>query len=159
MRGKLGLSPVVATTLLVGIVIILGVIIFFWARTVLPELIQKDGVNIEQFCDNVEFEASAVMSSGDVRINLVNRGTAPIFSLAIRKVGGGGSENIGLAEFEGDTLGISPGQTAVAVLEGASGISNGDTIFIAPVLLGETDVEKRPHVCDDEFGSEVVVGG
>jgi len=161
MKEKRGLSPVVATTLLVGVVIILGVIIFFWARTVLPEIIYKESVNIKQFCDDTDFSVDAEMSGTSVNLTIINRGTVPIFGFSIREVGVGGTDDLGFAKFEDDSYGISPGQTARATLDPGSGssIEDGDTLFIAPILLGETDTEKRPHPCDDEYGDEVVVGG
>jgi flagellin-like protein len=54
---KKGVSPVIATVLLVSIVIILGVIIFLWARGFVEESAQKGGRAVDMSCDDVNFEA------------------------------------------------------------------------------------------------------
>lgn len=69
---KRGISPLVATILLVGFVIALIVIIILWSRAYMEELIQKRGAiaEIEAKCPNVGFTVLDASKSGDY-INLV----------------------------------------------------------------------------------------
>ena len=53
-----GLSPIIATVLLISLVLVLASIIFLWARAFLPEQIQKFESPIEDACKNVVFDAS-----------------------------------------------------------------------------------------------------
>lgn len=55
---KKGVSPVIATVLLIGIVIALSLIVFIWMSTFIGETITKfDGENVELVCDKVEIDA------------------------------------------------------------------------------------------------------
>ena len=71
-RAKKGVSPVVATTLLIAIVIILAVIIFLWARGFLSERVQKFDRAIDLACEDVNFEAAVAGSSGAYELDVVN---------------------------------------------------------------------------------------
>ena len=58
-KNKMGLSPVVATVLLIAMVIIIGIIIFLWFRGFTHESITKFGVrNVELVCGDVNFQAT-----------------------------------------------------------------------------------------------------
>ena len=56
-RKKRGISPVIATTLLIALVIIIFVIVFMWFRSTLKPAILKFGENIELACEKVSFSA------------------------------------------------------------------------------------------------------
>ena len=57
--NKKGVSPVIATVLLIGIVIALGLVVFFWFRSFTQEAVTKfGGENIQLVCNNVQFEGS-----------------------------------------------------------------------------------------------------
>ncbi len=147
--GKRGLSPVIATTLLIVIGLVLVTIILLWARSWIGEKIQKDlgggSEAIENFCSDVEFVVE-VESSGDVSVN--NIGNVPIYGMEIRKRGGGSEENLGTVDFGN---GLPKGSSKSESLSGAS-INYGDEIIAVPVLLGETESYKKPYTCDESFG-------
>ncbi|MBU0907820.1 MAG: hypothetical protein KKD18_02145 [Nanoarchaeota archaeon] len=141
--AKRGLSPVVATALLVSITLILAVIIFFWAREFIGESINKAGSAIENSCELVDY---AVEARGG-QLFVTNMGTVPIYALEMRVSGLGEVKSIGKT---GAT--IANGQSANWTLPSQATI--GDVIITVPILLGETTTEQVAHVCDADYGRE-----
>jgi len=137
---KRGISPVVATTLLVSITLILAVIVFFWARSFIGETVEKNDRAIEMSCDNVEFLMEA--KNGNLTIN--NIGSVPIYTVEIRVRGRGEIKEIGRA------AGIKSGETKVFSLP--SEIRPGDRVIAVPILLGETRTRRVTHICDAKYG-------
>ena len=65
MGKKKGVSPTIATVLLVVIVIIIGIVVFQWFRGFIKEAIEKNGENVDLTCNDVSFKAdysSAILS-------------------------------------------------------------------------------------------------
>lgn len=147
---KRGLSPVIATMLLISLALILAVIIFFWARSFIGESISKQGSAIQNLCDDLSFETDADSSTGELRIE--NLGDVSIYGVEIRKQGLG--EVSAIATLNGVTT-ITAGQTQSFTLPG--GIVGGDRILVVPVLLGESSEGAKTHVCDEDYGFEIVV--
>ncbi len=152
---KRGLSPVVATMLLVSVTLILAVIIFFWARNFIGENIQKQGRAVELLCDDVNFKAEAYreVTGGDMKLFIENLGSVPINGVEIK-------EEVAVGEIKkvetipgGGTL--TAGQTSSFDL--SAQIGSGDKIIITPILLGETSTEKKSHICGEEYGVEITV--
>src|SRR3989344_9371783 len=82
-----GMSPVVATILLIVLVVILAAIIFLWLRRAfVPEIIEKDGKDIATIvCSEVEFRA--VYNNPYLEIS--NDGNVPIQNMKIKIVKSG----------------------------------------------------------------------
>lgn len=78
---KRGISPVVATVLLIAMVVVLGLIIFLWFRGFTQEAITKFDTNVELVCSDVSFDASY---SGDT-LSIVNTGNVPIYQMSLKK--------------------------------------------------------------------------
>ena len=75
---KKGISPVIATVLLVAMVIVIGLIIFTWAKGFQGEAVTKfGGENIEITCGKVSFAAD--YSGGTLFLS--NLGNVPIFGI------------------------------------------------------------------------------
>ncbi len=148
IRKKSGLSPVVATTLLVSVALVLAIIIFLWARSFVAEQVEKNGQAIETLCEDVSFVAEA----HDGRLWIENTGTIPIYSVEMRLKGEADIKEIGTVT--GGTIGA--GQTGSFPLPSAATV--GDTVIAIPILLGETETERVPKVCDEDYGIEAVVG-
>ena len=148
--SKRGLSPVIATVLLVALALVLATIIFLWARTFISELVEKDESRIENSCERVSFVAEAFFSDGD--IDITNTGNVPLFGARVleKKVIGGSV--ISTDKFEEI---IAAGETTSLKLNDDFAV--GDTMVLVPILLGETKTELKAHVCDDSFGVEVTV--
>ncbi|MBU0761090.1 MAG: hypothetical protein KJ600_04585 [Nanoarchaeota archaeon] len=148
VEKKRGLSPVIATVLLVSIALVLAVIIFLWARSFIAETVLKGGERVELMCEDVGFLAEAY---GE-QLLIENIATVPIYGVEIRVLGSGEIREV--APTTGGT--IEAGQTMSFDLP--VGISSGETIIAVPILLGETDEEQVPYICDIDYGVEAVVG-
>ena len=78
---KRGISPVIATVLLISMVIVIALIIFLWVREIGGETITKFGKeNVEVACGDVEF--SAEYSGGEISVS--NTGIVPIYNFKIK---------------------------------------------------------------------------
>ena len=86
--GGRGLSPVIASMMMILLVLVLASLIFLWARGFVTEQIEKFGKPIEQMCESVNFEVQKV--GGDLEV--VNRGDVDIRYLDVKMFKDGGSE-------------------------------------------------------------------
>ena len=156
---KKGLSPVVATVLLISIAVVLAVIIFMWARYFVGEKIEKEGRSIELLCDEVKFVAEAYGG----KLYVENSGSIPLYGMQIRKKGTFGTDVAGQVLFPSRSL--NAGETFAGASGSGDGnlpgmISNGDDITVVPMLLGEVAGKNSPtfHICDKDYGQEIRVG-
>ncbi len=150
MKQKKGLSPVVATVLLIAIVIVIGLIVFLWFRGISEEAITKfDGTNVKLVCEDVSFDAS--YTGGYVFIS--NTGNVPIFQIKAQRSSAGShsTEMVGL-DGNWSELGLNQGGTYSGELAQA------DTILLIPVLLGRTESGERTYTCDERHGVELYIG-
>ncbi|MBU0466079.1 MAG: hypothetical protein KJ718_03515 [Nanoarchaeota archaeon] len=147
---KRGLSPVIATTLLVSVALVLAVIIFMWARVFIPEVIEKGGQDVAMVCEDVRFLAEA--RDGTRELFIQNIANVPIYAIEMRILGQGEIVDVG-QPVGGGTIGT--GQTMNLTLP--SEATFGKTVVAIPILLGETESEMVPYVCDIDYGVEVVV--
>ncbi len=145
-KQKKGISPVIATVLLIAIVIVLALIIFLWARGFVSESVLKEGENIKYACDRVNLE---VEYDGET-LSVVNAGNIPVYQLEVKGVLDGEKENIDNDILtEGDfNAGIGIGQTA------SYGLGDYDSLEVHPVLLGEASSSKKSSVCENSFNAE-----
>jgi flagellin-like protein len=143
-----GLSPIIATVLLIAIALILAVIIFLWAKHFIAESVDKNGQSVELVCEHVSFLSEAY--GGQLIVE--NIGEIPIYAVEMRVVGNGEISEIGKTP-DGNTIGA--GQTANFSLDPE--INEGDKVLVIPILLGETSEELQPYVCDEDYGVEIEV--
>lgn len=149
-RGrKKGISPVIATVLLIAMVVVVALIVFIWFRGMIGESATKFGKNIELVCDDVKFEAS--YSSPD--INLVNIGNVPIFRVRLRIFKAGSHETVELDPSDDET-GLKQGGAFSGSISGTSGASK---ITVFPVLIGESSKGRKTYVCEGQYGEEIVL--
>ena len=148
---KRGVTPVIATVLLITIAIVLAFIIFIWARGFVSEKSEKFGEPVENSCANVEFSIDAVFD--DNKIYVTNEGNVPIYGLEIRKKSSGSIEKTN--GIFGETL--AKGESGDAIFNfGTEDIKNGDSIIVIPLILGASGQATKIHICDNEFGREIV---
>lgn len=138
VNGKRGLSPVIASILLIAIVVVLAVLIFMWARGFVTEKVMKFNEPIENLCDKVKMKAEAY--GGNVLIS--NEGSVPIYGLEITKKGIGSSASSGPIPFDSTVV---AGQTGKLDLPASFG--SGSSITVMPVLLGESGNLKKSYTC------------
>lgn len=165
--SKKGVSPVVATVLLIVIVIVLAAIIFIWARGFLTESATKGDRVVESSCEDINFEvqiaptASQCTGSNDWAIDINNIGNIPIYGIKVLKYdeSTGSIDNIALADqtFEGGT--VTVGRSSYVCIDGnAPGnvLNNGDKFRIIPKLLAEKENRKIAYTCPEKDGQTVV---
>ncbi len=129
---KRGLSPVIATVLLISIVIALALIVFLWAKGFIKEAVEKQGLPAEQACDEVELEASVAGGF----LYLTNRGNIPIFE--IEKI----EKTSGRTDKENIEVKLNVGQTKSAIT-----VTPGAEVEIIPIILGESESGVKKYVC------------
>ena len=148
---KRGISPVIATVLLISIALTLAVIIFIWAKSFVSEAITKNGQAIVLVCDDLEDTFDIEYSNG--QLNIINRGNVPLYGVEISKVSLGSRTLIGEGTFvqpvgAGESASIPLGET----------LSSGDKISVVPIILGEENEEvKRAFVCGENYAIESTV--
>lgn len=171
--GKRGVSPVIATVLLILIAVVLAAIILLWIRAFVGEKIQKDLGNnepqaIENFCDKIQFSADITADSGSVNVSIENKGDVPIYGVEVRKKGAFSVKKVGQAISEMGS-GVTSGDTANLCVQKigeqgcgtfTSDLATGDTVTLAPILLGTTQNggNFKSYTCDDKFGVDATVG-
>lgn len=148
IEGKRGLSPIIATVMLIIIVMILGAMIYIWARGFVTESVIKFNEPIQNSCANVKMVADAY--GGKIRIT--NQGTVAIYGLEVQKQGVGATYSSGVIPFDST---VTTGQNGETNLP--SGLAVNDAITIMPVLLGEGGTAKKSFSCTD-IGINVNVG-
>ncbi len=148
MENKRGLSPVIATVLLIAIVIVIGLIVFLWFRGITEEAITKfDNQNVKLVCEEVSLEAS--YSGGYIYI--ANTGNVPVYKIKA-KITSDGSYS---TEFLGDggswpETGLNQGGTYSGLLT-----TTGEEILLIPVLIGETSSGEKAYTCEERHAISV----
>lgn len=149
---KKGVSPVIATVLLIAMVVVTALIIFLWFRGMTQEAVTKfGGENVELVCGEVEFDAS--YSGGTLYIS--NTGNVPIFGMDIKISKAGSYETISLGKSDGwSSYGLNSGKTFSGSIAKAGGATS---LTLIPVLLGNAESGQKTYVCDARYGKEIVI--
>ena len=149
MKGmnKKGISPVVATILLISLTLIIAAIIFIWARTFVGEQAEKFGEPIENSCEVVDFTAEAIEGEG---VNIVNTGNVPLYGIEVIRTELGARRKIGDI-WIGSVLSGETGSFSV------TDISRNERLTVIPVILGEVDEKTKHLTCEDIYGEDIVV--
>ena len=147
MKNKKGVSPLIATVILVGIAIVIFGIVFFWLRNLVSEQVQKFDDPIETQCQKVIFSAKA---EGD-NIYLNNQGNLPIVGLnvKIKTAAGKTMSEPTMTSLDGV---ISAGETDVINASyGGFDFAHAQKRTIAPLIQGMTVNSKKPQrfLCSD----------
>jgi flagellin-like protein len=142
--NKRGLSPVVASALLILLVLVLASIIFLWARGFIGDQVEKFGEPIEDSCRGVSFEVARINNG----LEVLNKGDVDIRYLEIRMSKEGDSNvkrfdfSVDAQEFKSDIFSFSMSDDEVI---------DPDTIIVYPALVG--NVVGKPinsvYVCLD----------
>lgn len=127
---KKGISPVIATVMLIGIAIALFLIIFFWLKGFQKEVIMKQGTAIENLCPRIRFEVTKIGSSISIR----NEGEIPIQKFKI--IVDGNAKELNRSLLAGE---ISEMQ-----------IGSCKNIRIIPFLRGQTSKGFKDYACESQ---------
>ena len=158
--NRRGVSPVIATVLLIGIVIALGVIVFVWFRSFTQEAITKgfsgSQQNIALSCPEVHFDAS-YSPSGDLAIS--NSGNVPIYSFNVQIQGAAGSFTTqDMKNLANSWPKSGLGQGGVFTGNIANKVTGANKLTLIPILLGTvSDGTQKSFTCGDQYGQQVSV--
>jgi flagellin-like protein len=144
VSSKRGLSPVVASALMIALVIVLALIIFLWARGFVSEQIEKFGMPVEKHCESLKFNVERIGDALEIR----NDGDVDIFSFDIKLFKDGNSE-IDRFDFSVDA-GKSISRD-VTLMMGENDDVDPDKVIIYPALIGSLRGENlnKPYTCLD----------
>jgi flagellin-like protein len=167
--NKRGVTPVVATVLLIAIVVVLGVIIFFWAKNFLTESAQKGDRSVSISCGQVEFNAKVVADALQCpkpsstpqnpqfysAVDIDNIGNTPIYGVQILEYDQNDAnvniEPLSDQPFVGGT--ITKGKSSYACLDRV--VVNQDNFRIIPKLLAQQEDNKIVYTCPEMDGIAV----
>lgn len=154
-KDRKGISPVIATVLLIAMVVVIAVIVFLWFRGLTGEAITKfGGKNVKLVCKDVSFDASYL---GGI-LSLSNTGNVPIYGIKAKISDAGGYETIDLRDVEGlswPKIGLPQG----GVFSGNIGdeVSESADLVLIPVLRGKAEKGEKIYVCDEQYGKEIFI--
>jgi len=153
--SKRGLSPVIATTLLIAMVIVIGLIIFLWFRGMVGDYGEKFGKNIELACEDVVLGTSYDDGSGVLYIT--NDGNVPVFNMNVKISKPGSHETKDLSDLADGWPETGLGQGGV-FSEAITLSGNPNKITLIPVLIGTSDKgKKKKFICNERYGYEIAL--
>lgn len=156
-KRRKGLSPVIATVLLVTMVIVIALIVFLWIRGMTQEAITKFGnQNIQLVCGQVAFEASYTGGT----LYITNIGNVPIFGMNVKFVSEGShtTKDLRTASTEWPRIGLNQGGTFSDDKFGESFITDENEIVLIPVLIGDSASGRKTYVCDEnQYGYQITL--
>lgn len=137
IKNKRGISPVIATVLLIVVALILFLLIFMWLRGFQKEVITKQGTAIELMCGEINFDLYYDSS----QLQITNFGDIPIHRADIYIVSA--ESTLKVEEISS----ITQGTTATKLIS----CSSNEQIKVIPVLLGETKTgSQKEYVCENQ---------
>ena len=140
-KNKKGLSPVIASVLLVALVVGMGTITFQWFRGISGEDVTKFDQNIKLVCGDVDLDVSYTDSTNTLYIKNEDS-EIPIADFKIKVVDDDGS-------FETEDLGesLNPGESKSIDFSEGSGAKE---LVVIPVLNGVSDDGQTEYICDEK---------
>jgi len=136
--NKKGVSPIIATVILIAIGVVLAGIIFTWGNAFFVSLSPPAD------CGGVNFEAGIF----EGKLEVVNEGNIPLYGFEIRELGVG--ETI-VRENVGGVI-VNVGESVIIDLKEDIGAGK---ILIIPVVLAESVGGEVEVTCDNRFGVEI----
>ncbi len=146
IRSNKGLSPVIATVLLIMLVFVLFALIFLWMKGLISEQLEKNEQAIENICPSVNFQIDLVDENSYLEV--INRGSVNIYNLEIK-----------MSDYKGDSklydleeiLSVSIGETKKQEVAFDMNGAPPKKITVYPVLLGSIKggMTNKPYTCMD----------
>ncbi|MEI6731687.1 MAG: archaellin/type IV pilin N-terminal domain-containing protein [archaeon] len=144
--NKRGISPIIATVLLVSLALILALIVFIWASSFIGEKAQKNSEVVANSCPKISFAADAKISGSEVEVSVQNNGNVPLYGVQISKRGIGSITDVGVF-----TKTIANGETENIPI-GIMGIDVNDEVVIVPIILGKVGEATKSYTCEVDYG-------
>jgi flagellin-like protein len=151
MKRESGVSPIIATILLIGIVLAMASIIFLWMRGFVKEEGTKFGKNVVLVCDDINFKAS--YDSGQLAIT--NQGNVPIFRVKVKEYAKGGYTTKDITDLSSKWM--SAGLKQGEVFSDSVSFSGVTKLKVIPVLLGSTGKGEKVYTCADNYGYDISI--
>lgn len=146
MKNKKGVSPMVATVLLIAMVVVIAIILFLWFRNMVKEEVVKfKEENIEMTCKKIEFRIDYSSSTG--KFTATNDGSIPIYGLKINCYSSGSKKETSVSPEE-DPTGMGKGMNSGVTYTKDIG-SGCEKVVVYPVLIGNSKDGTRTHICRD----------
>ena len=156
LRKKRGISPVIATVLLVAMVVVIGLIIFLWFRGITEEAITKfGGRNIELVCEDIEFLSDYSTSTGTLSVS--NIGNVPIFEMKVRISKQGSHETLDMKDLPVSWPGIGLRQGGTFSGNLLTEFTEANQVLLIPVLMGTSAEGDQTYVCEDRYGQDLII--
>jgi flagellin-like protein len=158
-KTRKGVSPVVATSLLIAMVIVIALILYLWFKGISGEACTKfEGRNVELVCADVQFFAD--YNPGTNELYISNSGNVPIFGMKVKIERDGSSEIKDINDISSNwpALGLNQGGTYTS--EDLSGeFSDVLSIILTPALMGTCgDEGEKVYACnEDKYGYEISI--
>jgi flagellin-like protein len=148
MKEKKAVSPMVSTSILIVIVVILAIAILLWSQGFIKEAITKNiggsEKRADEFCSEVKMNGFV---NDDGTFGFENTGNVPIHSFNVKVEKESKSR---IVEFQDP---VSPGFSIIILSSDIGGFySDFDSVKIIPILLGKTDSGTKPNPCNDRDG-------
>jgi flagellin-like protein len=148
---KRGLSPVIATVLLIALVLVLASIIFLWMKGFVSEQVMKSiegsaARPVQQICDEISFDANIVFGGASAYdLEIRNTGNVNLYSFDVKKIMKNGDSKIENFRFPVDV-----GQAISKPFNYEEG--NVKKLIIYPMLLGNVKDKKlnKMYTCIDK---------
>lgn len=158
---KRGISPVIASVLLVVIVLIIALIVFLWLKGITKEAVVKFDKNVELVCEDLVFD---VKYTDLQKLQVANNGNVPIYNLKI-KIYDSLTKTTELKEINDlistgnkypvSNYGLQAGKTGIYSIPFDDGVNR---IIVIPVLRGSSDSGEKDYVCDENrYGKEIII--
>lgn len=169
IKNKRGISPIIATMLLIAIVVILAIIIFLWLKGFTREVVTKNlgfgEKNIELVCEDVVMTASYNKDLAVPRVYIVNNGNAPVYGVNIKRIFETGEYDVVKVTDGTDYRSIKQGKTLSLTTTGTKPsiyLEENNVkvkrIVIIPVLLGNAESGgTKEYTCDENYGVQVEI--
>lgn len=142
-KDNKGLSPIIATSLLILLVLVMAGIIFLWMRGFVTEKVTKFNKPAEQICQEISFDAQMISS---YELEVANRGNVPISSFELKSVLANGDSEIKKLE-----ISVEPGESIrTSIVQYGGEIATKYVLY--PVILGNVKDKSlnKIYTCTDK---------
>lgn len=142
-REKRGISPIVATILLIAVAVAAFVFIFAWMRGFVKESVEKLGEPAENACQSMAFTANLAEDKQTIFIN--NQGNIPIYGFNVEKEVQGSTFMKFVRPADGN---INAGESDSLSID----LSGAEKVRAVPVLLGtgKSSGKGKLFPCEDK---------
>ena len=94
MKSKKGISPLIATVLIIGFTIVLAALVITWGNKLFQDTVENTGKqsDLSLACTNLEYTTSAKKSSNNINIDIANKKEGNIYGFYVIAKGDLGSK-------------------------------------------------------------------